>query len=390
MNIEALLNTSEGIYFPEKDDIVLENNKQNFPAVHKEESGFFSSLFRDFLFTPLHDVYLHGGPAPMAHQKNIYRRFWFEENQNCVYYGQVEKIKKQFDVFDQKVVINEADGSKISVSFRTYETKSSEDDDRPFTNLIVYGGNTSTLDNNLGGNLSEGFSHVEKYLDSYRLRILNFSVYDVTVTSPEGKQEYFKPHCLDDLGSVMGNTLKALHESFGNIEGIICHSLTCIVFSKALEFLEPEQLNIIPKFIVLDRGTSSVKKATRSWSIGYILLTIAEYFGWSNQEEIHICNFFNRCSKQQDLKDRDIWVVSVEDDVYFKDPALDNSSLRYLKKLGIKVKDVALKVPLDKSTLSAHHARPRNEIGPLFGNSISDMILAKLDENKNEVDKIHE
>ncbi|PCI92541.1 hypothetical protein COB11_07120 [Candidatus Aerophobetes bacterium] len=390
MDFEALINTSQAIYFPEKDDIVVNDDKQDFPTVHKNESGFFSSLFRDYFFTPLHDVYLHGGPGPMAHQKSIYRRFWFEENQNCVYYGQVEEIKKQFDVYNQKIIIKESDGSTITVSFRTYETKSSENDDRPFTNLIVYGGSISTLDNNLGGNLSEGFCHVEKYLDSFRLRILNFSVYDVTVTPPDGKPKYFKPHCLDDLGSVMGNILKALHQKFGSVDGIICHSLACIVFSKALEFLEPEQLDIIPKFVVLDRGTSSVKKATRSSLFGDLILAAAEYFGWSNQDELHICNYFNRCSKQQTLKDRDIWVISVEDDTYFKDPTLDSCTLRYLEKLGIKVKNIALKVPLDKSSIDAHHARPRNEIGPLFGNSVSDMILAQMYENQKKIDQVHE
>lgn len=383
MAIDLIRSETFEARFPEKEDLITDHQENEFPTIHKENPGFFSELFRDIFFMPLHDVDLHGGGAPMDHQENIYRRFWFENNQNCVYYGQVEDIKKQFEVYNQKIVIKEPDGSSIQVHFRVYETKSNDQDDRPFTNLVVYGGNISTLNNNLGGNLSEGFCHVDRYLDKFRLRVLNFSVYDITHVSKEGKVEKFKPHCLDDLSVVMANTLKALNEQFDCIDGLICHSLTCIVFSKAFEFLKPEQLNILPKFIVLDRGTSSVSKASRKFAFGDLLLAAAEYFGWSNKEELQICNYFLRCSKQKPLKDRNIWVISVEGDSYFKDPPLDAATLRYLKKLGMGVKGVCLKVPLDKSTINAHHARPRNEIGPLFGESVSDMILSKLEQESH-------
>ena len=379
MIVENLLSLPAEIEFPQKEDLLIDEESQDFPDLHKTDPGFISELFRDLFFMPLHDVDLHGGKAPLVHQENIYKRFWFENNHHCVYYGKCEDIKKQFDVFNQKITFQDSDGSKIHVHFRVYETKSDENDDRPFTNLIVYGGNISTLDNNLGGNLAEGFCHVDKYLDEYRLRILNFSVYDITITPPDQKkEESFKPHCLADLGVVMARTLKALHQSYKSLDGIICHSLTCIVFSSALEYLKPEQLEILPKLIVLDRGTSSVKKATKSFTLGSLLHAFANFLGWSNKDELHICNYFLRCSKLHSLKDRDIWVISVEDDEYFKDPALDQGTLRYLNKLGMNVNGVFLKVPLDKSTAQANHARPRNEIGPLFGESVSDMILTKL------------
>lgn len=361
--------------FPEKEDLVLE--KSTLPAVHLEESSFISQWLRDLIFLPLNAVDYHGGREAVAFQESVYRKFWFEKNPTCVYYGPCEEIKKRFNVFNQKILFTQPDGKQIQVRFRVYETKASENDDRPFANLLVYGGNISTLDNNLGGNLSEGFCHVNKYSEGFRLRILNFSVYDVSVLS-NGKEEKYKPHCLDDLGLLMAKTMEGLHQEYPEIEGIICHSLTCIVFNKMLEFLKPTHLKIIPKLIVLDRGTSSVKKAATGFPLGGLLNAAAEYFGWSNKGELNLCNYFLRCSKKEPLKDRDIWVVTVQDDSYFKHPSLDDSTLRYLERLGIRIKNILIQVPFDKSSATANHARPRNEIGPVFGASISDMILTQV------------
>lgn len=359
--------------FYQRDAIQIKHSADLF-HVNTERPWTIARIFRNVLMTPLNRLGFFKHEVGQIERN--YLRFWRSDETYSVYYGDCNKVRRNFDVYDQKLEVSQVDGTKVIISLRIYESKVSKDEQRPYANLAVYGGNLATI--NQMATFSEGLVHDPS---DFPLRIISLSCYDIHVEgSPHQEGKYDAP-TLKDLSMTMALALKGLHESYGKIDGLVCHSLSTIMLHEACAHLKEEHLDFVPKLIVLDRGCSSVNAAAKKYTFTRKpLLFFAKAFGWVNSHESGINALISRASIDA-LRGRVVMVSHARNDYFFLDEAgLNDSHRKEISKRGVEVHFDQFSPPRDMTHERSDHARSRHVLAEDFGSSYSHKVLGKLKE----------
>ena len=162
-----------------------------------------------------------------------------------------EDIRSHF-FWKKETLSLEIEGKPVWVEYSIIEPKEGE---KPL-NFLYMPGNVATNDSYILGPypfLVSALKQKEKGLP----RILILSQYDIY----KEPGEKYHPRNIDEPGLIFSHVLKALSREKGPIHFLAAHSYGTVVLASSLKHLAPQDLDLLPQTIYLDRGPSSVKEA---------------------------------------------------------------------------------------------------------------------------------
>ena len=194
------------------------------------------------------------------------------------------------------------------------------------------------------------------------IRLFLFSLYDNQVQK-DGEKAEWKPATIHELGVAPILVLKALNEHGIRIDSLDLFSLGAMAF-EGLRHLNDEELDIVPKTMILDRAmSSSYKVAQKQFSFLWapMMYGAASSCNWAGDPEGACLDFFERFSNG--LDGRTVIQIQARTDCYFSGVgAYDKEFLSRLEKLGMHTQSGMFYAPCFKET--SHHALSRSLLFP--------------------------
>jgi hypothetical protein len=321
-------------------------------------------FIRDAFYMPISSNPKAEIQIALQREEEFAAAFWDSSKPLDLNFPDQEKIRNEFDVYDQPIKMQTADGKPLELSCRVIESKRKEE---KFHNFVHVLGNLSTISNNI----STSYPYLAAYLNRQKTdpslppaRFILFSQYGM---SSDGIP--FRPRSLDEAGLILKKALETLSDNYGPIDQLIAISLGAIIFASTLKHFEDD--GAIPKAIHFDRAPSSIKAASQNYTGGTLLYLLSKPTGWTVDVGQELADFCQRNPHVPCI------VSGVKDDYYFPGPA----GLHEDQKIkGIdQVKTLVFAPPHQLFHARAHHGLRSDflNFNYLVGRSDKDLLKEK-------------
>jgi hypothetical protein len=240
-------------------------------------------------------------------EETYYRDFWDPSKSLDPHLKDHAKIREKFAPPEDRVFpIQLKDGRTAEITCRIIQTKEGGEN---FYNFVQVPGIYTTISNNIGATYPYLAAYLSAEKDGQSLPPARFIILSENNLN-------FKPANLDEAGFVLLETLKALQEEFGDIDQLVAHSLGNVFLAKALK--QADDPKLLPKYICLDRGPTSIWEASKKYfcGLGRLIYLLAKFGGWASDIEQDLTDFCQKWEEKPSLL-----ITGVIQDHYFSDGA---------------------------------------------------------------------